>query len=853
MFYQKSIQDILKECESSLEGLNDFQVKKHSAKYGKNELVEKKKDSPLVIFLKQFQDLLVIILIFAAIVSGLSHQIESAFVIIAVIVLNALLGTIQALKSEKSLESLKKLSLPHVKVIRQNQLQEINANDLTIGDLVCIEAGDIISGDGRLLEANHLQVNESQLTGEVESIDKSINPIKEKTSLSNQKNMVFSGSLVNHGTGKYIVCAIGMQTEIGKIASLLDNTKNRKTPLQKNLDTLSGQLSLLILIICFLILILQLFIARENILDALMMAVALAVAAIPEALSSIVTIILSLSTQKMVKEHAIIKDIHSVESLGCISVICSDKTGTLTQNKMTVQNIYINLQFIDHFNLQNHNHLTLLKTCYLCNNAQINENQRIGDPTELALLDLIYQSVPLHKIDSFKIAEIPFDSNRKMMSVSTKHHLYSKGAPDILLKKCDTLLLNGEKIALSSMQKEHILKQNQILAKAGLRVLAFGYKKYNHENLTLEDENHLTFIGLISLMDPPRIESLEAVLQCKKAGIKPIMITGDHVITATSIAKKIGIFEENDLYLEGQKLDLLSNHELDEILPRVSVYARVAPEHKIRIVEAWQRKDKVVAMTGDGVNDAPALKQSDIGVAMGITGSEVAKDAANMILTDDNFSTIVHAIIIGRNVYEHLKNSIYYLLSGNFAGILCVLFASLFILPTPFYPAHLLFMNLITDSLPAIAIGMEKNDQDVLKYPPRKKEESLLNKKALFRISFEGIVIGLCTMASYYCGLKINTLAASTFAFATICLSRLLHGLSSRNEKPIDQIGLFSNKQSILAFLIGTFLLHLVLYIPLLQKVFLIEEVSFFQMIPIYIFSLLSFFLIQVKKMFSIK
>lgn len=659
MFYQKSIQDILKESDSSLEGLNEIQVKKHIEKYGKNELIEKKKDSPLVIFLKQFQDLLVIILIFAAIISGLSHQIESTFVIIAVIVLNALLGTIQTLKSEKSLESLKKLSLPHVKVIRQNQLQEINANELTVGDLVCIEAGDIISGDGRLLEANHLQVNESQLTGEVESINKSVDIINEKAILAKQKNMVFSGSLVNHGTGKYIVCAIGMQTEIGKIASLLDNTKNRKTPLQKNLDYLNKQLSILILIISFIVLILQLFIVRENVLDALMMSVALAVAAIPEALGSIVTIILSLSTQKMVKEHAIIKNIHSIESLGCISVICSDKTGTLTQNKMTVQNVYVNLQFIDHFNLQNHDHRILLNTCYLCNNAQINKEQRIGDPTELALLDLIHQSIPIKTIESLKTGELPFNSNRKMMSVSTKHHLYSKGAPDILLKKCDTLLINGEKITLSPFQKEHILKQNQEFAKEGLRVLAFGYKKLNHEKLTLEDENHLTFIGLISLMDPPRVESQEAVLQCKKAGIKPIMITGDHIITAKSIARKIGIFEENDLCLEGQKLDLLNNSELDEILPRISVYARVAPEHKIRIVEAWQRKGKVVAMTGDGVNDAPALKQSDIGVAMGITGSEVAKDAANMILTDDNFSTIVHAIIIGRNVYEHLKNSIY--------------------------------------------------------------------------------------------------------------------------------------------------------------------------------------------------
>lgn len=849
MFYQKSIEDALKACDSSYAGLSKKQVLEHQEKYGKNAFIENKKLSPIIVFLKQFQDLLVIILMIAALISGFSGQLESTAVILIVIVINAILGTVQTLKAEKSLDSLKSLSIPHIKVIRDEKLQEINVDMLTVGDIVFIEAGDIVSGDGRIIESSNLQINESALTGEVESVDKSIDVINDEVIISDQKNMVFSGSLVTNGTGKYVVSAIGMETEIGKIASMLNEAKERKTPLQKSLDQFSGQLSIVIMVISLIVLLLNIFLAKTPLLDALMIAVALAVAAIPEALSSIVTIVLSLSTQKMAKEHAIIKNLNSVESLGCVSVICSDKTGTLTQNKMTVQQVYFNDSMLssNQLNINDHDHLTLLKACALCNNATINGEQRIGDPTELALCDLvnIYDDL---KIDSIRKKEVPFDSVRKLMSVSSYNHFYTKGAPDVILERCNTILINGNKEVLTPDIKDSILKVNHEFASNGLRVLGFAYKDFNKEEPAIEDEYELTFIALVSLMDPPRIESKDAVNKCKIAGIKPIMITGDHVITATSIAKQIGIYEDGDLCLEGQALEKMSEEELDEKLTKISVYARVAPEHKIRIVKAWQKRGKIVAMTGDGVNDAPALKQSDIGVAMGITGTEVSKDAASMILTDDNFSTIVKAVIIGRNVYRNIKNAILYLLSGNFAGIICVLCCSLLVLPTPFFPVHLLFMNLITDSLPAIALGMEANREDVLKEKPRKADDSILNKDTLLKIASEGIIISIFTMIAYYLGLQINQLTASTFAFVTICLSRLLHGISSRYHKPVFEIGLFSNSASIGAFLIGFILLNLVLFIPFLQNVFMIQNITINQLFTLYGLSLLSFICIQIKK-----
>lgn len=856
MYYQKRISEVMKACETSENGLSHEEIIKRHQQFGYNILDEKKKENPFMIFLKQFQDLLVIILIIAAIISGMSGQIESTIVIVSVIIVNAILGTIQTLKAEKSLDSLKKLSVPKAKVIREGTLQEVDSTELTIGDLVQIEAGDVISGDGRIIECSSLQINESALTGEVESVDKTTDVITGQVVVGDQKNMVFSSSLVTNGTGRYIVTHIGMQTEIGKIASMLNNAKERKTPLQKSLDDFSGKLSIGIFFISLIVLCLNLFLAKQSLIDSLMIAVALAVAAIPEALSSIVTIVLSMSTQKMVKENAIIKNLNSVESLGCVSVICSDKTGTLTQNKMTPQTIYFynHLMKISELDNRHHDHSVLLKSCLLCNNAVINGEQRIGDPTELALIDLVHEYTKNDiefKHTAVRTSELPFDSDRKLMSISSLNHIYTKGAPDVIIKRCSTILINGIKEPITKRHLDAIEKENQRCANNGLRVLGFAYKNYRGNQVTLEDEHDLTFIGLVSLMDPPRIESQDAVAKCKIAGIKPIMITGDHVVTARAIATQIGIYEDGDLSIEGYELDKMSEEELDEKLPHISVYARVAPEHKIRIVKAWQKRGDIVAMTGDGVNDAPALKQSDIGVAMGITGTEVSKDAASMILTDDNFSTIVKAVITGRNVYRNIKNSINYLLSGNFAGILCVFIASLLLLPTPFFPVHLLFMNLITDSLPAIAIGMETGKNGVLKEKPRSSSDSILNKQTVLQITFEGIIIAICTMCAYLFGLKQDPLVASTMAFATICLARLLHGFNCRSNLPLTKIGFYTNRSSIYAFLIGFSLLHVILFVPFMHSLFMIQTISITQLFVIYAFALIPTIIIQTKKYWS--
>ena len=856
MYYQKRISEVMKACETSENGLSHEEIIKRHQQFGYNILDEKKKENPFMIFLKQFQDLLVIILIIAAIISGMSGQIESTIVIVSVIIVNAILGTIQTLKAEKSLDSLKKLSVPKAKVIREGTLQEVDSTELTIGDLVQIEAGDVISGDGRIIECSSLQINESALTGEVESVDKTTDVITGQVVVGDQKNMVFSSSLVTNGTGRYIVTHIGMQTEIGKIASMLNNAKERKTPLQKSLDDFCGKLSIGIFFISLIVLCLNLFLAKQSLIDSLMIAVALAVAAIPEALSSIVTIVLSMSTQKMVKENAIIKNLNSVESLGCVSVICSDKTGTLTQNKMTPQTIYFynHLMKISELDNRHHDHSVLLKSCLLCNNAVINGEQRIGDPTELALIDLVHEYTKNDiefKHTAVRTSELPFDSDRKLMSISSLNHIYTKGAPDVIIKRCSTILINGIKEPITKRHLDAIEKENQRCANNGLRVLGFAYKDYRGNQVTLEDEHDLTFIGLVSLMDPPRIESQDAVAKCKIAGIKPIMITGDHVVTARAIATQIGIYEDGDLSIEGYELDKMSEEELDEKLPHISVYARVAPEHKIRIVKAWQKRGDIVAMTGDGVNDAPALKQSDIGVAMGITGTEVSKDAASMILTDDNFSTIVKAVITGRNVYRNIKNSINYLLSGNFAGILCVFIASLLLLPTPFFPVHLLFMNLITDSLPAIAIGMETGKNGVLKEKPRSSSDSILNKQTVLQITFEGIIIAICTMCAYLFGLKQDPLVASTMAFATICLARLLHGFNCRSNLPLTKIGFYTNRSSIYAFLIGFSLLHVILFVPFMHSLFMIQTISITQLFVIYAFALIPTIIIQTKKYWS--
>lgn len=857
-YFTKEISEIFAQFETNKDGLNSIKVKELQEKNGFNRLDEKEKDSAFKIFLEQFKDFLVIILIIAGIISIISGNVESSIVIFLVITLNAILGTVQHLKAEASLESLKAMSSPNAKVIRNGLKQEIKSEEVTVGDILILEAGDLIVADGRVIDSFSLQVNESSLTGESESINKFSDVIiKDDIPLGDQKNMVFSSGLVTYGRGQIVVTAIGMNTEIGKIAKLLEDTKERKTPLQISLEKFGKNLSIGIIILCAIVFILNL-IRGVNLLDSLMFAVALAVAAIPEALSSIVTIVLALGTQKMAKQNAIVKYLKAVEGLGSIQVICSDKTGTLTQNKMTTRKIYVNDSVIEDSEIVlDGNQRKLIEFGILCSDATVQENKEIGDPTEIALINLGKK----HGIDEVnlrniykRISELPFDSNRKLMStlvkIDEKFVMITKGAIDIILKKVKNIDIKGTITAISDEDIKKIENENYEFSDNGLRVLAFAYKVLDKNELDFNDETDFTFLGLISMIDPPREESKEAVEKCKIAGIKPIMITGDHKITARAIAREIGIYEDGDRIFEGVDLEKISDEELRKIVKNISVYARVSPEHKIRIVNAWQDNGNIVAMTGDGVNDAPALKQANIGVAMGITGTEVSKDAASMILTDDNFATIVKSIEYGRNIFNNIQNSIKFLLSGNMAGILSVLYASIIGLPMPFAPVHLLFINLLTDSLPAIAIGLEKSNTNVLKDKPRDSSESILNKDFAIRIVVEGIIIALVTMIAFHIGLKENTALASTMAFSVLCLSRLYHGFNCRSKQSLFKLGITSNKFTIIAFTIGFILLISVLNLEVLHKMFEISDLNLNNLLVVLLLPLIPLVLIQLYKLF---
>ena len=655
-----------------------------------------------------------------------------------------------------------------------------------------------------------------------------------------------------------LVTATGMDTEIGKIAALMNATKEKKTPLQVSLDQFGSRLAMAIMVICALVFLLSLY-RKMPVLDSLMFAVALAVAAIPEALSSIVTIVQAMGTQKMAKEHAIIKELKAVESLGCVSVICSDKTGTLTQNKMTVQNIYTNGQTItiDQLNLKNQLHRYLLYDAILTNDSSIVDGKGIGDPTEFALVEmgrkatvdenLLRELMP-------RLEEIPFDSDRKLMSTKYELHdvptVLTKGALDVLLDRTVKIRMEEGIRDITREDREAILQKNLEFSQEGLRVLAFGYKEVPEDyTLSLDNENDFIFLGLISMMDPPREESKAAVADAKRAGIKPVMITGDHKITATAIAKQIGIFEDGDIAMTGRELDAMSEEELDRKITEISVYARVSPENKIRIVDAWQRRGSITAMTGDGVNDAPALKKADIGVAMGITGTEVSKDAAAMILTDDNFATIIKAVANGRNVYRNIKNAIKFLLSGNMAGILSVLYTSLAALPVPFAPVHLLFINLLTDSLPAIAIGMEPAEKDLLSEAPRNPKTGILTKDFMTTILTQGGVIAVCTMIAFHTGLRTGSAAtASTMAFATLTLARLFHGFNCRSKHNIFKLGFSSNWYSLGAFAAGVVLLGIVMFVPFMQNLFSVTPLTQSQLINVCLLAAVPTVLIQMFK-----
>ena len=819
--WQKSREELFRELDCGEAGLSAGKAAERLALYGPNELREGRRKSAPRIFLEQFADFLVLILIAAAVVSALLGDAESAVVILAVITMNAALGTVQTVKAAASLDSLKQMSAPAAKVLRDGHVVQIPGREVTVGDVVVLEAGDSVCADGRLLECASLKCAESALTGESLPVEKNLAEIVGDVPLGDRKNMVFSGSFVTYGRARFLVTAIGMDTEMGKIAALLKGTEEKKTPLQESLDQFGRRLSAIILVICAVLFAISVLVRHENAMNAFLFAVALAVAAIPEALSSIVTIVLSFGTSQMARENAIIRRLQAVEGLGSVSVICSDKTGTLTQNRMTVQKLYTGGKVVpvEDADFSDPMQEPLLRAALLCSDATVDENGEVGDPTETALVRLGED----HGFDEEaarsrwpRLAELPFDSDRKLMS--TVHELsgglmlVTKGAVDVLLDRC----------VISPEERAEAEKINARFSQDGLRVLAFACRTVDSAAVDLEDENSLTFLGLIAMMDPPRAESRAAVEACIAAGIRPIMITGDHKVTASAIAREIGILTEGAEAVEGAVIDGMSSEELRDFVPRVSVYARVSPEHKIRIVKAWQDRGDLVAMTGDGVNDAPALKQADIGVAMGITGTEVAKDAAGMVLADDNFATIVQAVKNGRNVYANIKRAIQFLLSGNMAGILTVLYASLMGLPVPFAAVHLLFINLLTDSLPAIALGLEPHSDAVMAERPRPRSEGILTKPFLTSVAVEGAVIALAAILAFHMGLANGGGAAgSTMAFGTLCLSRLFHGFNCKSRRPVLLTRRFWNNRWLLgAFAAGACLLAAVLLVPALAPLF---------------------------------
>jgi Ca2+-transporting ATPase len=894
-WFEQPEAEVLAGLDSGRQGIDSGEAQQRLKEYGENVLEEAGRLQWWQVFLAQFKDLLVIILIGAAAVSMLTGDPESAMVIFAVLLLNAVLGTVQHQKAEKSLDSLKRLSSPEARVLRDGRSMTIPSALVVPGDILLLETGDMVAADGRLLEVYGLTVNESSLTGESLGVEKHTGAVKARegtVALADRTNMVFSGSLVTSGRAVAVVTATGMNTEIGKIAVLMNGTKEQKTPLQVSLDRFSGHLAIAIIAICGLVFLLSLY-RREPVLDALMFAVALAVAAIPEALSSIVTIVQAMGTQKMAREQAIIKDLKAVESLGCVSVICSDKTGTLTQNRMDVEQVYINHTQQQPSWLENETRRSdvrlLLMAAVLNNNASGQD----GDPMETALFNMAREAglIPEQvRLQSPRKGEIPFDSRRKLMTtineIEGSDIVFVKGAVDVLLKKC-TRLANpaaGQKAGtagpgagaaipsrtLSSSDRQRILDQNSRWSARGLRVLAFACRPLNEagkengnsgyaeakagnsreqSSLSGRLEDDLVFLGLTAMMDPPRPESRQAVASARQAGIRPVMITGDHKVTAMSIAERIGIFAPGNMAVTGAELDRMEEEDLNRNLEHISVYARVSPEHKIRIVRAWQNRGHIVAMTGDGVNDAPALKKADIGVAMGITGTEVSKDAASMILADDNFATIIKAVSNGRNVYRNIKNSIQFLLSGNMAGIFCVLYTSLLSLPLPFKPVHLLFINLITDSLPAIAIGMEPPEEGLLKEPPRNPKEGILTASFIRDILVQGALIAAATMWAYTTGLHEGGAGrACTMAFSTLTLARLFHGFNCRSSHSIIRLGLGSNLYSVMAFQLGVVLLAAVLFVPGLQIMFAAADLSLSQLTTLAAAAFLPTLVIQIHK-----
>lgn len=846
MFYKRTYEDVMSNLNSSLQGLSDNQVNELLQSKGYNELKEKDKIPTYKLFLESFKDPLVVILLIAAIVQIILGEVVESIIIFAVVIINSVLGVVQTKKAEGSLESLKKLSAPQAKVIRNNKKITLESRQLVPGDIVVLEAGDYVPADGRLIEAETLKVVEGMLTGESEPVLKYTDVINEEVGLGDQKNMVFSGSIVVYGRGMFIVTDTGMDTEMGKIAGLLESSESKLTPLQQKLEEFSKKLGIGITILALVIFIIEVaraYFTRNTTnmigvaLDSFMFAVAVAVAAIPEALSSIVTIVLAVGTNNMAKRQVIIRKLPAVETLGSASIICTDKTGTLTQNKMTVVDYYMYGNDDDVFEKGNVHYnyqaklLTMIST--LCNDSHITEEgNEIGDPTEVALItysnknDLNYSTLRGKYV---RKGEIPFDSDRKLMSTVNDIYgdavMYTKGAPDVLFNRCKYALNNGEVVEINDEILNEYRKVNEEFSKNALRVLAFAMKDVPDKDFvpSVEDEIDMILVGLMAMIDPPRESVYSAVKEAKEAGIKTIMITGDHKTTAQAIAKQIGIMDESELALTGQELDALSDEQLDKDLEKISVYARVSPENKIRIVKAWQRKGKITAMTGDGVNDAPSLKQADIGIGMG-SGTDVSKDASSMILVDDNFSSIISAVEVGRSVYDNIKKAITYLFAGNLGAIVAILFAVFADWNNPFTALQLLFINLVNDSLPAIALGLEPPEKSIMKHSPRDPNESILAGGTLQRVVFRGILIGIVTIVAQYVGNLTSEYLGVAMAFSTLIISRILQTLPARsNESTLIQLGIFSNKFTLGAVII-CFILYSITLVPGVRGLFSIPN-----------------------------
>ncbi|WP_438717031.1 cation-translocating P-type ATPase [Enterococcus sp. AZ109] len=840
--YQKKLSEVLVETRTSEEGLTRQEAQTRLEEQGPNQLKEAPRKSSLQLFFETFKDAMVIVLLIVATVQLVMGAYVESIVIFAVLLLNSVVSVVQTKKAEGSLAALKNLSAPDANVIREGKEQSILAKDLVVGDVVLLEAGDYVPADGRLLEEGSLKVDEGMLTGESTPAEKEVQMIEATVPIGDRLNMVYSGTIVTYGRGKFAVTATGNNTAIGEVAGLLETTVEQKTPLQRGLDRFSKKLSLAILGLSLVILgvqVVRIFMGggsgdmTADLVNAFMFAIAVAVAAIPEALQSIVTIVLSLGTKKMAKEHAIIRKLPAVETLGSTSVICTDKTGTLTQNRMTVVDYFLPNGQTGEFSKTpetwSKDERRLIEIGVLANDAAIAEDgAKLGDPTEVAMIDFSNkQEQPYDEVRKKypRINELPFDSDRKLMS--TQHEidgaklLLTKGGPDIVINRSSHVLLNGEVVPMTEEQKQRIQQQNEAFSERALRVLAFAYKPLADRDLDFEDEEELIFVGLMAMIDPPRKEVFKAVSDARDAGMKTVMITGDHKTTAVAIAKEIGISADGDLALTGTELDQLSEEELMERLEQVTVYARVSPENKIRIIRAWQNKGKISAMTGDGVNDAPALKQADIGIAMG-TGTDVAKDAAAMVLTDDNFASIISAVKVGRNVYDNIKKAIAYLFAGNLGAIIAIIFALVMDWSNPFTALQLLFINLVNDSLPAIALGLEKPEPTIMQRAPRDPDEGIFTGKTLSSVTYRGILIAAAVIFAQWLGMQEAPELGIAMAFSTLIMSRTLQTLPARsNTQTSWQAGFFANKMVWLAILVCGGL-YMVTLIPGIREIFAI-------------------------------